>query len=381
MTAMIYIHIPFCRNKCHYCNFFSLATKHGTLEIAEAICIEAKSRKEELHGQTVGSVYFGGGTPSLLPEREIDRMVDALNCHFTIRSDAEITIEANPEDINKPKIKAWKAAGINRLSIGIQSFFEADLRYLHRSHNTEDALRALDIAMESDINNISADLIYGIPTLTLEEWMHNLNEIGRRKLDHLSAYALTVEPNTILQWRIGRQQAATPDETAQVEQFLALNRWANEGGYIHYEISNLCLPGMESRHNSGYWNGNHYLGLGPSAHSYNGKIRKWNVAHLADYIAQAKAGQFYPQSETLSTADRYNEYVMTALRTSTGISPQKVAALFGQKWLQHFNSNVNKFVLCGWVEQAPDCYRLTVKGMLYADSIASDLFIDVLNIH
>lgn len=372
---MIYIHIPFCRSKCHYCNFFSLASKKGVNDFAGAICTEARLRKEELQGCKVSSIYFGGGTPSLLPANEIEKIINTLNCFFTIAPGAEITLEANPEDISNISLRSWKSAGINRLSIGIQSFGDADLRYLHRSHNAADAAMALDRALERGFDNLSADLIYGIPTLEMEGWLQNLNEVGKRKIAHLSAYALTVEPATILNWRIANKRAVAPDDTAQAQQFSALCRWAKQEGYIHYEISNLCRLGMESRHNSGYWNGAYYLGLGPSAHSFNGQTRSWNVSNLGNYLAQAKAGHFMSQYEILTPADRFNEYVMTALRTNEGINLQLAGSLFGRAWLNHIHNDIKNYVDCGWVEQTALYYRLSAEGMLYADRIASSLFV------
>ncbi len=282
--AGIYLHIPFCRQACHYCNFHFSTSLKGKNDFVGALLKEMRLRKDYIGGEPVETIYFGGGTPSLLEAGELEAIMEGLRMHFVIDPGAEITLEANPDDIEGIRLEAWRVAGINRLSIGIQSFFEADLQWMNRAHNAVQAGECIRMAQEEGFRNISIDLIYGGPTLPDSHWMENVDRAIALQIPHLSCYALTVEPRTALDKMIQqhKKQDVSPDD--QARQLLLLMDWMKQSGYEHYEISNFALPGHRSRHNSAYWQGKTYLGLGPSAHSYNGVSREWNVANNALYI-------------------------------------------------------------------------------------------------
>lgn len=373
--SAIYIHIPFCRTKCNYCNFYSLASGKWIEGFAEIICCEADIQESYLGGLAVETIYFGGGTPSLLLPEEIEKILQCLHTNYAISPEAEITLEANPEDLNKEKLDAYKSMGVNRLSIGIQSFRNTDLLYLHRRHNSQQTIAAIELALNSGFHNLSLDLIYGIPTLDSKGWEENLAQIIRYNIPHLSAYALTIEPNTILQWQISQKRIANIEAEAQADQFVFLMQWAEREGYKQYEISNFCLPGMHSRHNSSYWNGSHYLGLGPSAHSYNGTTRQWNISNLLRYCDGVRSGNLAFETETLSPADLHNEYVLTALRTQTGIDLRDYLDRFGNERLTLLQEKLTPYLRQQWVANTGNKVFLVTRGKLFADQITAELFI------
>ncbi|MDZ4203478.1 MAG: radical SAM family heme chaperone HemW [Bacteroidales bacterium] len=372
--SSVYIHIPFCHRKCHYCNFFSLASGRLMNGFASAICNEAIMQKHYLDNDPVETIYFGGGTPSMLPAGDIEKMLCCLHEHYTITEDAEVSLEANPEDVNGNKLKAYRNMGVNRLSIGIQSFRNEDLQYLHRKHDARQAFIAVDLALEHGFQNLSLDLIYGIPTLDMQGWRENLGKIAAYRIPHLSAYALTVEPNTILHWRIARHIAANVMDESAADQFVALMQWADDQGYENYEISNFCLPGMRSRHNSGYWNARHYLGLGPSAHSFDGRSRQWNISNLQQYMLGIDQNKLIFEKEVLTPSDQHNEFVMTALRTIQGIDLKSYSERFGVEALQLLHQNLYPFFQQQWVQYNRGNMVLTRQGKLFADRITSALF-------
>jgi len=380
-----YIHIPFCRSRCDYCNFFSLASQRNVDEITEIICYETELRKDYLGGKTLSTVYFGGGSPSLLQAVSIKQILQKINQTFGIEPDAEITLEANPDDIGPEKLRILRESGINRLSIGIQSFIQADLNYLSRKHNTEHALRSIECALESGFTNLGIDLIFGIPTQNLASLEKNLEIFGSYKLPHLSAYALTVEPKTALSAKIAQGIAQSVDEEIQADHFLFIMGWMEAHGYEHYEISNFCLPGYESRHNSSYWNGEPYIGLGPSAHSFDGGSRQWNIANLAKYMSGIRSGKPYFEKEILTVVQKHNEYLMTAIRTSKGINLMDFADNFGTEAFGMLMKNARAFSKLPiaasprqaenpWLIEADGFLRLSRHGKLFADNIASSLF-------
>lgn len=374
--AGIYIHIPYCRQKCHYCNFFSLATGRHREIFPQALISEAISRREYLEGEKVQTIYFGGGTPSLLGPEVIGEIISRLSELFDLDADAEITLEANPDDLDEAYLKQLAKTRVNRLSIGIQSFRDEDLHYLNRVHGGQDAMQSVQRAKEAGFHNLTVDLIYGIPTLSHEAWNQNLDKFFALELAHLSAYALTVEPKTALDHLISKRKLTPVDEVQTATQFeILLNRMEKEG-FVHYEISNFAKPGHYSRHNSLYWLGGHYLGLGPSAHSFNGRTRQWNVARLDQYVSGSATEGVVQEKEVLTMTQRYNEYVMTSLRTSWGTDLEHISSVFGAGMAEFCIKSVQPFIHQGKIVQNGNRLFLTAKGKLFADGIAASLFAD-----
>jgi oxygen-independent coproporphyrinogen-3 oxidase len=373
--AGIYIHIPFCRQKCHYCNFFSVASVKGREEFAEALLKEMELRKDYLEGEKVNTIYFGGGTPSLLRISHLSLIISHLTKYFDIDSSAEITMEANPDDVDADSAFAWKKAGINRLSIGVQSFSDDDLRYLNRVHNAGQALQAIKTAQQAGFDNLTIDLIYGIPTLSSEKWSKNLEIFFSLGIPHLSAYALTVEQKTPLALLIEKGKYTPVDENQSVEHFKILLEETKKHGFIHYEISNFAREGYYSKHNSLYWLGGHYLGLGPSAHSFNGHSRQWNVSNISRYIRQDDFQSTVEEKEVLTLEQRYNEYVMTSLRTAWGCDTAHIRNVFGERFESYFLQGVSSFIKKRHIFREGSKYYLTDEGKLFADGVAAELFI------
>lgn len=378
--AGIYIHIPFCKSKCAYCNFFSVVTGKQHADFLDALRKEILIRRSYLNCEKINTIYFGGGTPSLLKPIEIQSVLDVLYKNFNISENAEITLEANPDTVSMELLKDFSTVGINRLSVGIQSFHDDDLQYLSRRHDSKHALQVLDWANMIGFQEVTMDLIYGIPTLTEEKWAENLDIFFSKGINHLSAYALTIEPKTALGQRISKGVAAPVDEDATIRHYEMLVERAENEGFEHYEISNFAKPGHHSRHNRSYWTGEKYLGLGPSAHSFDGLSRQWNVANVTEYC---KLINDFPNSlkmnwfekEILTSDDRYNEYVMTSLRTCWGCDIVKIRENFGEKYLKHFEENIVPYLNDGRLVKHGGNYVLTESGMLFADGIAAELFV------
>jgi oxygen-independent coproporphyrinogen III oxidase len=391
--AGIYLHIPFCRQACHYCNFHFSTSLNRKNDFIIALLKEMELQKQYIGGETVDTVYFGGGTPSLLEPGELERIMEGLNAHFTITPGAEITMEANPDDIGgRPasanasdsahdpvpaaeKLRAWQRAGINRLSIGVQSFFEEDLRWMNRAHDAGQAFASLRLAQDQGFDNISIDLIYGGPTLPDDRWEQNVEQAVRMSIPHLSCYALTVEPATALDKMIRGKKVAAVNPDAQARQFLSLMDWLATAGYDHYEISNFALPGKRSRHNSSYWQAKAYLGLGPSAHSFDGGSRQWNVANNARYIDSLLGGKVPFEKEELSPLQQLNEYIMISLRTGEGCNLDMVGKRFGEDAARDLRKKAERYIQQGKIKELNSlCLALTREGKLLADGIAADLF-------
>jgi oxygen-independent coproporphyrinogen III oxidase len=371
--AGIYLHIPFCRQACHYCNFhFSTSLKQKN-EFVEALLKEIHLQSTYLPSEPVNTIYFGGGTPSLLTIDELTSILQTLRQTFAVAADAEITLEANPDDIVEEKLKDWKEVGINRLSIGVQSFFEEDLRWMNRAHTAQQAIDNLQLAKKY-FDNITIDLIYGTPTLPDDKWQHNVQQAIALGIPHLSCYALTVEPGTALAHMINKHKTTDVNTEDQARQFLQLMNWLQAAGYEHYEISNFALPGMRSRHNSSYWQGAPYLGLGPSAHSFNGESRQWNISNNALYIKSLKENKVPFEIEHLTGTQRLNEYIMTSLRTTEGLSLEYVANRFGEKAAGKLRQEAKPFIDAGKMQLNNDYLQLTQEGRLFADGIAAELF-------
>jgi oxygen-independent coproporphyrinogen III oxidase len=372
--AGIYIHIPFCRQACHYCNFHFSTTLHQKAAMVQAIVQEIALTVPYAASESIATVYFGGGTPSLLTTEELGSISQAVRNRFTVLPDAEITLEANPDDITSDALNGWKALGFNRLSIGIQSFLAEELQWMNRAHNEDQASNCITLAQQAGFHNLSVDLIYGSPLLSDANWRRNVEAVVERQVPHISCYALTVEPKTALHHQIKQQQKAAVDGDKQAAQFLLLMQWLAEAGYEHYEISNFAQPGLRSRHNSSYWQGTPYYGFGPSAHSYDGKGRRWNIANNALYI-QALTNRTIPfEEEILTPTQQLNEYIMIALRTMEGIDLQRVAQTFGTAKQQLILQAADRYCKEGQALLMNNRLVLTDAGKLLADGIAADLF-------
>lgn len=368
------MHIPFCKQACTYCNFHFTTSLRYKDELVLALAEEIKAEKDYLEGEEVNTIYFGGGTPSLLSISDLRFLVSDLRQQFSVADDAEITLEANPDDINTDKLQGWKTIGITRLSIGVQSFFEEELRWMNRAHNGEMAVGSLQLAVK-EFENITIDLIYGSPLLTDEMWKQNVDKAIGLGIPHLSCYALTVEAKTPLQKRIDAQTTPDVDNEKQARQFLLLMQWLRDAGYEHYEVSNFAKPGFRSRHNSSYWKGTKYLGLGPSAHSFNGTERRWNIANNSVYIKRSNEAIPLREKEILTPTQQLNEMLMISLRTIEGIDLDKIQASWGETERKRIEKGLQKFINSGLVQLTNGYAQLKDEGMLRADGIASDLFI------
>ncbi|MEJ8817841.1 radical SAM family heme chaperone HemW [Lacibacter sp. H407] len=374
--AGIYIHIPFCRQACNYCNFHFSTSLHYKNDFVEALLkeIELQSKAGYLQGQTVETIYFGGGTPSILQIDELKMIMQQLHQHFSIDPSAEITLEANPDDVNDDKLKGWKQLGINRLSIGIQSLFEEDLRWMNRAHTSDEAKQVISKARAAGFDSFTVDLIYGTPGLTDEKWLYNLNWVLQQNINHLSCYALTVEEKTPLDKQIRQHQKQDVDPEQQSRQFLLLMDHLQQAGFEHYEISNFAKPGHRSKHNSSYWHGTHYLGLGPSAHSFNGNSRQWNVANNQQYIQSLEQAIIPFEKEELTETQQLNEYIMTSLRLMEGCDLNHITKKFGQEKITELSRNAADHISKGLLVLRSNHLILTKTGKLFADNISASCF-------
>lgn len=371
----LYIHIPFCKQACHYCNFhFSTSLKYRT-EMVQAIIEEIKLRQNYLSEKTLQTVYFGGGTPSLLTSQELDTIFEAIQSIFKIEPDAEITLEANPDDLTEETLKALGDSPVNRLSIGVQSFHENDLQFMNRAHNATEALQCLHAAKAMGFDNMTIDLIYGTPGLTDAKWLENLAIFKDLDIGHLSSYCLTVEEGTALAHFVKKGKVQPVDDEQASRQFELLLDFAETNGYLQYEISNFAKPGMLARHNTAYWQGVSYLGAGPSAHSFDGVSRQWNVANNAKYLKAMATGTPSFEREVLTTAQQFNEYILTALRTSWGVDLKRLKTLAANE-TDVFEKNTATYINAGQMQREQDHFILTRSGKLLADRIAMELFME-----
>jgi len=369
----IYIHIPFCKQACYYCNFYFSTSLKKKDELLNCLVKEISLRKKELKGDLIESIYFGGGTPSLLSTEEIQVLIDAVYNNFKVVENPEITLEANPDDLSEEKIIELSQSPVNRLSIGIQSFFEYDLKLMNRAHNVHEAKKCLEIATNY-FDNISVDLIYGIPDCSNEQWLANIRTALSFGIPHISSYALTVEPETALASFVKKGIIKNVDDDKAEEQFVILTDELSKAGFIHYELSNFGKNDFFSRNNSSYWLGKSYLGIGPAAHSFNGKQRSWNVQNNAIYIKKITQNKLPIQRETLSVTDRYNEYVMTGLRTIWGVSLEKINKDFGENYVKYLQMQSEKFITQELLYIDNNILKTTKKGKFLSDGLASDLF-------
>ncbi len=373
--AGIYIHIPYCRQACRYCDFHFIVSVWNKKELLPYLLREIEERKTYLEPERIDTIYFGGGTPSVLEYSELNDLLERINKFYTLAPDAEISFEANPEDLKREYLKDLRKTGINRLSIGIQSFNDSDLELMHRIHDSKQAMRAVRESQQEGFDNISIDLIYGIPRQEAGTWDRNLETALSLETQHFSAYHLSFEPGTIFDhWRKKGRLEAIPEE-ASLEQFKVLTERLTGSGYEHYEISNFALPGFQSRHNSSYWKQKPYIGIGPSAHSYNGVSRRWNFSNNKKYSDGMLAGEKYYESEVLTPKDRYNEFLMTSLRTQPGLDIEQLQRDFGEEKKEIFLKGIEKFIKSSHVVLADNVYKLTREGIFISDHIISEVFI------
>ena len=404
--AGIYIHIPFCKSKCAYCGFYSLPSLKLKDRFLEAVKEEIVQRKGYLNGENVNTIYFGGGTPSLLSIAEIESLLHLINTTYSIAENPEITLEANPDTLSLDYLEGLRQLGINRLSIGIQSFFDNDLKYLSRRHDSQHARQCIEWAKQAGFSNISIDLIYGLPTSNAEQWNRNLDLFFALGLPHLSAYALTLEPNAILTKQIEQGKVPPVNEEDALRDYEILCQRAAENGYLHYEISNFCRCGMHSKHNASYWFGTPYAGFGPSAHSFDGTSRQWNVSSVERYCEAISAASrhceeerrsnpdkellyldcFVPRNdakrvqdtviekEQLSHEQQYDEYVMLRLRTHWGIDLKWLKREMGERFSTYCEQHARPLVAQGRLSQTREFLYLTDAQMLFADGVAEELF-------
>lgn len=381
--AGIYIHIPFCKQACHYCDFhFSTSLKKKD-ELIKSLIDELVLRKQELSDEVVQTIYFGGGTPSLLSVSELNSLIETVFQNYQVTRHPEITLEANPDDLIKASesdikqksiYESYRDIGINRLSIGIQSFHEKDLKLMNRAHNSEEAKACLNEAVRH-FDNISVDLIYGIQDLSNEKWIENIETTLSYGIPHISSYALTVEPKTALANFINKGIVEDVDDAQAETQFNILMEILSENGFIHYEISNFGKEGYFSQNNSAYWQGKPYLGIGPSAHSFNGKQRSWNVRNNSKYIMAIQMGELPSEVENLSTTDAYNEYIMTGLRTIWGVDLKKVRDEYGESYNHYLLKQSEHFINQHLLYIENQMLKTTEKGKFLCDGIAADLFL------
>lgn len=373
--AGIYIHIPFCKQACHYCDFhFSTSLKHKDAML-KAIEKEIVMQRDFLHGEKIDTVYFGGGTPSLLSSDEINRIIEKIQRHYQADHLREVTLETNPDDLSLQKINALKQTPINRFSIGIQSFFDEDLKWMNRAHQAKEAEFAVKASQDAGFENITVDLIYGYPLLSQEKWSYNINQVIAMDIPHVSCYSMTVEPKTALASFIRKGIDKNMDDEKSAEQFLYLSDRLQKSGFEHYEISNFAKGNQYSIHNTNYWKGVKYIGIGPSAHSFDGKNRQWNLANNALYIQALTEEKIPAEKELLTPKDRINEYIMTALRTMWGLDLNKITNDFPE-YNESIVRNMIPFFEQDWIEKKDNHVTLTAQGKLYADHIAAELFIE-----
>ena len=370
----IYIHIPFCKQACHYCDFHFSTSMKKKDEMVLALVKEIELRKGESQYEIIETIYFGGGTPSVLTIDDIQFLINSVYEHYHVVENPEITLEANPDDLDNEIIIQYANSPINRLSIGVQSFFEDDLELMNRAHNSEEAKKCLEFATQY-FDNISIDLIYGMPNMSNEKWLQNIETALSFNIPHISSYALTVEPKTALHKMIKSGAIPTLDDDLAQQHFHILIDKLQENGFVHYELSNFGKPDFFSKNNTAYWLGKKYIGIGPSAHSYNGESRSWNIANNSLYLKAIAENKLPSETEILSKTDQYNEYIMTGLRTIWGVSLERIETEFGTKYLDYLHQQVEKYISDHLLEIENNVLKTTKKGKFLSDGIASDLFL------
>ena len=372
----IYIHIPFCKKACFYCDFHFTVSFKIKEKIITAICQELTTRKDFFDPkETINSIYFGGGTPSVLSIKEIDEILGAVYSHYNVEKNAEITFECNPDDLTQDYLRELKFVGINRLSIGVQSFNDEHLKWMNRSHDASQSKKSIEYAAEAGFNNITLDLIYGLPQLSNKEWSANLNEALSLPINHLSAYSLTMEENTPYIKLVNQGKYKKPSDGISSNHYQILVQQTTDLGWEHYEVSSFCKPGNYSKHNSSYWSGDKYIGVGPSAHSYDGNSRHWNVSNNKSYLECISTKKRYFESEELTVSNQVNEYLLTGLRTKWGVDVELLSNKYDYNIMSLFEKEIKYWILLNWMEMKDSNMKLTNKGMLFADHISSILFL------
>lgn len=371
--AGIYLHIPFCKKRCIYCDFFSTTSSEKKTEYIKALCKEIKDRKQYLEDETIDTIYFGGGTPSQLSYDDFKLVFDSIYHNYRVNPEAEITLEANPDDLTEEYLTSISPLPFNRLSMGIQTFNDETLSLLNRRHNSQQAINAFNLCRKHGFNNISIDLIYGLPGETLESWNKDLDIAISLKPEHISAYHLIYEEGTVLYKLKEEKKVSEADEDLSNTLFETLIKRLSEAGYVHYEISNFSLPGMHSRHNSGYWTGMKYLGCGPSAHSYNGTSRQWNISSLEKYISGISNNENISETEELDLYTRYNDFVITSIRTIWGMPLEKLKSEFGITLYDYCLKMADPHIKRGKLTIEKGILKLTPDGVFISDGIMSDM--------
>jgi len=372
--AALYIHIPFCKKACHYCSFYFTLSAVQKVSFIQVLCKEIETRSYELKDQTINSIYFGGGTPSLLSYQDIDSILQTIHKYYKISEKPEITIESNPENLSDTYLQDLKALAINRLSVGVQSFSSADLEVMNRNHDAKQAIDALKLARKV-FDNLSIDLIFGLPYSGMEQWQTNLRLAMELEIDHISTYNLTVEEKTALARKVERRELPLEPDYTLNNMYLHTIDFLSNHGLTQYEISNFGKQNFWSQHNISYWTQQPYMGFGPSAHSYNGEERRWNVSNLKNYIDAIQNNQSYWENEVLSIENKYNEFVMTRLRTIFGVRIEEIKTIFGASFETHFLKTLEKIEAQDWILQENNTFKLTNSGKVLADHIASELML------
>ena len=369
----IYIHIPFCKKSCHYCNFHFSTSLKNKEDLIKAINKEIY-QKAILNNDKVSTIYFGGGTPSILDVEEINLIIENIYKNFNVGKNIEITIEANPDDLSKHKLNDLSKTKINRISIGVQSFIDKELKIMNRVHDSKKAIKSIEMAKKY-FNNISVDLLYGVPDSSIKSWNYNIDTISSFNINHISAYALTVEPKTALESFINKSILSMPDEELVYSQYKLINEKLSSKNFINYEVCSFAQKDFFSKNNSAYWLRKKYIGIGPSAHSFDGESRSWNISNNKKYIDQIRDGDNYYKKENLTKVDQYNEYIMTGLRTIWGVSVKHIESNFDVRFKNYFLKKIKSHIAKKNVYKEDDLYLTTQSGRFLADGIASDLFL------
>ena len=373
--AGIYLHIPFCRKRCHYCDFFKSTDLSQKARLLEGLKKELESRSLELTSEEINTIYLGGGTPSVLLVDELKSLLDTIFLNYRVSSEAEITMEANPDDLSQAVLSFIREIGFNRLSMGIQSFSEQDLKLMNRRHGVMQAIQSVKWAKTAGFRNISIDLIYGLPNQTLEEWERNVQVAVQLDVQHVSAYNLTYHEGTVFYDQLKKGILKELPDELSLQQFEILIRTLKDAGFEHYEISNFCKPGFYSKHNSSYWKNQKYLGVGPSAHSFDLVSRRWNVSSIGAYLDGIENSKPYSESEILTEQDRYNDYIITGLRTIWGVSEELIKSEFSAAYLDHFQKVNEKYLQSGKVITTSEKVSLSPEGLFISDQIMADFMV------
>jgi len=373
--AGIYIHIPFCRKRCHYCDFFKSTDFSQKARLLAGLKKELESRASEMASDKINTIYLGGGTPSVLLIDELKDLINTIHQNYQVSPEAEVTMEANPDDLSQAKLSAIRQIGFNRLSMGIQSFIESDLKLMNRRHGVMQAIQSVKWAKKAGFSNISIDLIYGLPNQNLEEWERNVRIAVELDVQHISAYNLTYHEGTVFYEQLKKGILNELPDELSLQQFELLIRILKEAGFEHYEISNFCKPGLYSQHNSSYWKSRKYLGIGPSAHSYDLQSRSWNVSSISKYLHGLENDEPYSETEILTEQDRYNDYIITGIRTIWGVSEDFVQSEFSSKYFAHFQKSREKYLQSGHLSCTSGKVSLSTEGLFISDQITTDFMV------